>query len=68
MSYFVQECAKYGVLFHPQIINASGVMTEDEVTFAAQVAADVLGRMGTMTPDTLLVSLTNAPYEDSVRR
>lgn len=68
ISYFVQECAKHGVLFHPQIINASGVMTEDEVTFAAQVAADVLGRMGTMKPDMLLASLTNAPYEDSVRR
>ena len=68
MSYFVQQCAKHGLLFHPQVVNASGVMAEDEVTRAAHIAANVLERTADMTPEKLLSKLTNAPYKDSVRQ
>ena len=68
MSFFVQECATKGVLFHPQIVNASGVMTTEEVTRAANVAVDVLNRMKSLNDEQVLQALRSEPYEDAVRR
>ena len=68
MSYFVQECAVDGVLFHPQIVNMSGVMETHDVKRAADVAANVLDRMTHLDDQQLSKALRSAPYEDAVRR
>ena len=68
MSYFVQECAKAGVLFHPQIVNISGVMNTHQIDAACKVVAGVIGRMQSLDDAQLADALRSAPYEDSVRR
>ena len=68
MSFFVQECAQRGVLFHPQIVNSSGVMLEDDTKRAAAVAVDVIERLMKLDDGQVKAALRSAPYEDAVRR
>ena len=68
MSYFVQECAEAGVLFHPQIVNISGVMNTHHIDEACEVVAGVIGRMQSMDDAQLALAVRSAPYEASVRR
>tara|TARA_R110000824_G_scaffold44320_4_gene129011 strand:- start:4362 stop:5582 length:1221 start_codon:yes stop_codon:yes gene_type:complete len=68
MSYFVQECAAVNLLFHPQIVNISGVMDSTDMDFASSIAADVLGNMKGMGDNDLSESLRSGLYEESVRR
>ena len=68
MSYFVQECAVDGVLFHPQIVNMSGVMEIDDLKRATEIAVTVLERMMHLDDAELSKALRSAPYEDAVRR
>ncbi len=68
MSFFVQECAQRGVLFHPQIVNSSGVMLEDDTKRAASVAVDVIESLMKLDDGQAKAELRSAPYEDAVRR
>ena len=67
MSYFVQECARRGALFHPQIVNVSGVMSPVEISRAIYTVEAVLNDMSALSSETLMSKLDNVPYEDSVR-
>ena len=68
MSYFVQECAASGVLFHPQIVNLSAVMAVNDLKRATDIAVSVLERMTHLDDSQLAKALRSAPYEDSVRQ
>ena len=68
MSYFVQVCALHGVLFHPQVVNMSGVMSIEDVKHAAVIAAEVLTQLTTMTDGEVTAALRCGVYEDAVRR
>lgn len=68
MSLFVQECAERGLLFHPQIVNASGVMDPMDTFNAGQIAGGIMKDMEGLSDKELFSKLKHAIYEDAVRQ